>query len=61
MMTELTPYERMLLAEPAEVRGYTPRDGIAEPDAAPDEAAGASARPAEPEAGSPSNVDVTGP
>ncbi|MFJ3306809.1 hypothetical protein ACIPSA_27520 [Streptomyces sp. NPDC086549] len=34
-MTELTPQERELLADPDGFRGYTPNDRVAEPARAP--------------------------
>jgi hypothetical protein len=43
VLPELTPYEQELLANPGEIRGYTPRDGVAEPTVAPAEPASASA------------------
>ncbi|MFH8656070.1 hypothetical protein [Streptomyces afghaniensis] len=42
----LTPLELALLADPDGVRGYAPRDRVAEPQQAPTEPAGASERPA---------------
>lgn len=41
---ELTPEELALLLEMNEIRGYTPRDQIAEPDHAPPGPASASGR-----------------
>ncbi|GLZ29827.1 hypothetical protein Lesp02_20170 [Lentzea sp. NBRC 105346] len=45
-MPELTPHEKELLAGPDDRRGYTPRDGVEEPAAAPKDPASAS-QPAE--------------
>jgi hypothetical protein len=50
---ELTPHERALLLSPGEFRGYSPRDGIAEPDVAPTEPASASTP--EPQSDAPSS------
>lgn len=45
---ELTPEELALLLETNEVRGYTPRDKITEPDQAPTGPGSASSRGADP-------------
>ncbi|MBB5157062.1 hypothetical protein [Saccharopolyspora phatthalungensis] len=50
-MSELTPHEKRLLANAGEFRGYSPHDGVTEPDVAPTGVASASSTPDDPEPG----------
>ena len=47
-MPELTPYEKALLADPGEQRGYAPTDDVAEPATGPAGPASASPPPPPP-------------
>ena len=60
-MPELTPYEKALLADPGEQRGYVPTDDVVEPATGPAGPAGASPPPPPEDTGGDAQPPAHGP